>query len=108
MQFSDSFIPTANSVGILSMLTYYFMVFACYAFLGNFIFAWLSKSSVAPEHRTSRYFTAIIAAVAGVSYALITHFYHSTLKEIAHTDPAHRDDIIRLSYNAIGQLRYMD
>lgn len=109
MQFSDSFLPTANSVGLSSMVTYFFLIFAAYAFLGNFIFAWLGKSSVAPEHRTSRHFTAIIAAVAGISYMLIAHFYHEMLRELAHTnDPAKRDELLRTSYNAIGQLRYID
>lgn len=109
MKLSEAFLPTANSVGMSSMITYFFLIFAAYAFLGGFIFAWLSKSSVAPEHRTSRHFTAIIAAVAGVSYMLIAHFYHSMLEELSHiTDPAQRDELIRTSYNAIGQLRYID
>ena len=108
MHFSDSFLPTANSVGLSSMITYYFMIFACYAFIGNFIFTWLSKSGVAPEHRTSRYFSAIIAAVAGISYALIAHFYHELLRQLSQTDPSKHNDLIRLSYNAIGQLRYID
>ncbi|MGI4727176.1 MAG: bacteriorhodopsin [Janthinobacterium lividum] len=109
MQFSDSFLPTANSVGMSSMITYFFLIFAAYAFFGNFIFAWLGKSGVAPEHRTSRHFTAIIAAVAGVSYMLIAHFYHEMLRELAHlTDPAQRAELLRTSYNAIGQLRYID
>ncbi|RYE25820.1 MAG: hypothetical protein EOP42_21170 [Sphingobacteriaceae bacterium] len=109
MQFSDSFLPTSNSVGMSSMITYFFLIFAAYAFLGNVIFAWLGKSGVAPEHRTSRHFTAIIAAVAGISYMLIAHFYHEMLRELAHiTDPAKRDELLRTSYNAIGQLRYID
>lgn len=109
MKLSEAFLPTANSVGMSSMITYFFLIFAAYAFLGGFIFAWLSKSSVAPEHRVSRYFTAIIAAVAGVSYMLIAHFYHNMLEELSHiTDPAQRDELIRTSYNAIGQLRYID
>lgn len=109
MHFSTSFLPTANSVGMSSMITYFFLIFAAYAFLGNFIFSWLSKSSVAPEHRTSRYLTAIISAVAGISYLLITYFYHEMLRELAQiTDPSKRDELLRTSYNAIGQLRYMD
>ncbi|WP_462267100.1 bacteriorhodopsin [Mucilaginibacter sp.] len=91
------------------MITYFLLIFAAYAFLGNVIFCWLGKSSVAPEHRTSRYFTAIIAAVAGTSYMLIAHFYHEMLRELAHiTDPAKREELLRTSYNAIGQLRYID
>ena len=109
MDFSDSFVPTAGSVGMLPMLTYFFMIVSAYAFLANFLFAYLSKSSVAPEHRVSRYYTAIIAAVAGISYLLISHFFHYALKDVAHTsDQNQRDHIFRNAYNAIGQLRYMD
>ncbi|RYY22290.1 MAG: hypothetical protein EOP41_07350 [Sphingobacteriaceae bacterium] len=109
MHFSDSFLPAANSVGMSSMLAYFFLIFAAYAFLGGFIFSWLGKSGVAPEHRTSRYFSAIIAAVAGVSYMLIAHFYHEMLRELSQlTDPAKREELLRTSYNAIGQLRYID
>lgn len=64
---------------------------------------------MAPEHRSSRHFTAIIAAVAGISYMLIAHFYHEMLHELSSlTDPAKRADLLRTSYNAIGQLRYID
>ncbi|RZK31566.1 MAG: hypothetical protein EOO61_17875 [Hymenobacter sp.] len=108
MHFSDSFLPISSSVGLLAMLTYYSMIFACYAFIGNFIFGWLSKSSVAPEHRTSRYFSAIIAIVAGISYALIAHFFHEFLRQLSVTDTSQREHLNRVAYNAIGQLRYID
>ncbi|WP_419802205.1 bacteriorhodopsin [Mucilaginibacter sp.] len=109
MQFSDSFLPMASSVGMSSMITYFFLIFAAYAFLGSVIFSWLGKSSVAPEHRSSRYLTAIISAVAGISYMLIAHFYHEMLRELSQlTDPEKRDELLRNSYNAIGQLRYID
>lgn len=109
MDFSDSFIPVSSNVGMLAMLTYFCLIISAYAFGGNFLFAVLSKTSVAPEHRVSRYYTAIIAAVAGVSYFLIAHFFHSVLKEVAHTtDQGQRQQIFRNAYNAVGQLRYMD
>ena len=109
MDFSNSFVPTANSVGMLAMLTYFLMFVATYAFLANFLFSYFSKSSVAPEHRVSRAFTAIIAAVAGISYLLITYSFNGVLKEVAQTpDAGQRDHIFRNAYNAIGQLRYMD
>ena len=108
MNFSNSFLPISSSVGLLAMLTYYFMIFACYSFIGSFIFSWLGKSSVAPEHRVSRYFSAIIAAVAGISYALIAHFYHEFLRQLSETDAGQRDHLNRVAYNAIGQLRYID
>ena len=109
MQFSDSFLPTANSVGLSSMITYFFMIFAAYAFLGSFLFAVLGKSAVAPEHRISRYYTAIIAAVAGISYMLIAHFYHNMLRELSQTKGEdQKNNLINTSYNVIGQLRYID
>lgn len=53
--------------------------------------------------------TAIIAAVAGVSYLLITMFYHHYLEQLSTTaDAAGRDALTRHAYNAIGQYRYMD
>lgn len=91
------------------MITWFFMLIAFYAFVGNFIFALASRTSVAPEHRISRNYTAIIAAVAGISYYLIQDYYHDMLQELASlADPNDRQALINLSYNAIGQLRYMD
>lgn len=110
MTFGDSFVPTAGEVGIVPMLTYFFMALAAYSFLGNLIFSLASQGSVAPEHRISRVYGAIIAAVAGVSYLLITHFYHEFLHELskvgAHT--AQGEALTRRSYQAIGQFRYID
>lgn len=91
------------------MITWFFMLIAFYAFVGNFIFALASRTSVAPEHRISRNYTAIIAALAGISYFLIQDYYRDMLDELADlADPADRQALINLSYNAIGQLRYMD
>jgi sensory rhodopsin len=110
MTFGDSFVPTAGEVGIVSMLTYFFMAVAAYFFLGNLIFSLATRGSVAPEHRISRVYGAIIAAVAGVSYLLITHFYHEFLHELsrlgAHTPQG--EALTRRSYQAIGQFRYID
>lgn len=109
MDFAHKFLPTAATVGLLPMITWFFMLIAFYAFVGNFIFALASRSSVAPEHRVSRNYTAIIAAVAGISYFLIQDFYRDMLTVLADlTDPDDRLALINLSYNAIGQLRYMD
>lgn len=109
MEFADKFIPTAGVVGLLPMLTYFFMVVAMYAFLGNFLFAFGTYSSVAPEHRESRLQTAIIAAVAGISYFLIQDYYKAMLEELAQLpDALTRQLLIRKSYNAIGQFRYID
>ena len=109
MELDGHFLPTAGDVGLLPMVTWFFMVVAFYAFVGNFIFALASRTSVAPEHRTSRIFTAIIAAVAGISYYLIQDYYRHMLADMAELNtPVERLALTRLTYNAIGQLRYMD
>ncbi len=109
MNFSDTFLPTASEVGILPMVTWFMLVVTCYAFVGNAIFALASRTSVAPEHRTSSIFTAIIAVVAGISYYLMQDYYREMLHELAKMSTAEgRLQTIRQSYNAIGQLRYMD
>ena len=110
MTFGDSFVPTAGEVGILPMLTYFFMAIAAYAFLGNFIFSLATQKSMAPEHRVSRVYGAIIGAVAGVSYLLITHFYHELLHELSkhEANSAETASLLRRSYQAIGQYRYLD
>ena len=109
MTFGDSFVPTVGEVGILPMVTYFCLAIAGYAFLGNLIFSLATQSAVAPEHRISRVYGAIIAAVAGVSYFLITHFYHEMLHGLSRLNsPEERAALIRRSYQAIGQYRYMD
>ena len=109
MTLATDFVPTAGEVGILPMLTYFFMTIAAYAFLGNVIFSLATRPSVAPEHRISRVYGAVIGAVAGVSYLLITRFYHGMLQELSHlSSPESRQALIRHSYQAIGQYRYMD
>jgi sensory rhodopsin len=109
MTFATEFVPTAGEVGMLPMLTYFFMTFAAYCFLGNVFFSVLTNQSVAPEHRISRAYGGVIAIVAGVSYYLITRFYHGMLQDLSHlTSPEARAALIRHSYQAIGQYRYMD
>lgn len=107
------FVPSAGDVGVLQIVTYYFLVVAFLAFVANTIFALGSKSEVAPEHRASRLWTACIAAVAGISYFVIQdnfqHFLGTYAKEIANgADAARQNDLIRDAYNTIGQYRYMD
>ncbi len=103
MTFGDSFVPTTGEVGILPVLTYSFMALAAYSFLGNLIFSLATRGSVAPEHRISRVYGASIAAVAGVSYLLITHFYHEMLHGLSKlTSPEKRAALLRHSYQAIG------
>lgn len=83
MELSDTFIPTAGVVGILPMVTYFFLVVTMYAFLAQFIFSFSTRTSVSPKHRTSRILTAMIAAVAGLSYYFIQRYYHNALTELA-------------------------
>ena len=91
------------------MVTWFVLVVTFYAFVGNAIFALASRTSIAPEHRTASIFTAIIAVVAGISYYLIQEYYREMLHELARMSTADgRLQTIRQSYNAIGQLRYMD
>ncbi|MCK8490978.1 bacteriorhodopsin-like [Spirosoma sp. RP8] len=109
MKLSDTFIPTAGVVGLLPMVTYFFLVVAMYAFLGNFLFALLSRTSVSPKHKSTQALTTIIAAVAGISYFLIQSYYRDMLAELATlADADNRQTLMRESYNAIGQYRYMD
>lgn len=98
MDFAHKFLPTAGAVGLLPMITWFFMLIAFYAFVGNFIFALSTRSSVAPEHRISRNYTAIIAAIAGISYFLIQDFYRDMLAVLADlTDANDRRALINLS-----------
>ncbi|QNE40018.1 hypothetical protein F1C16_10835 [Hymenobacter sp. NBH84] len=109
MHLSDIFIPTAANVGVLSMVVYFFMLVAMYAFLANLIFTLTTHSSIVPEHRITRVMGAIIAAVAGLSYYFIQDYYRHMLADLsALGTEAERQELIRTSYNAIGQYRYMD
>lgn len=109
MDVVDTFMPTAGVVGILPMVTYFFLVVAIFAFVSNFIFALATQSSVQPEYRITHALTAMIAFVASLSYYLIQFHYHNTLAELVSvTDANDRQTLLRESYNAIGQYRYMD
>ncbi len=109
LEVADTFMPTAGVVGLLPMVTYFFMVVTMFAFLGSFIFTLTTHTSVSSAYRTTHLLTAIIAAVAGLSYWAIQHDYHSVLSEIATvSDPGNQQTLIRQSYNAISPYRYMD
>ncbi|MBC6612609.1 bacteriorhodopsin [Hymenobacter sp. BT507] len=109
MHLSDIFVPTAANVGVLSMVVYFFMLVAMYAFLANLIFTLTTHNSIVPEHRITRVMGAIIAAVAGLSYYFIQDYYRHMLADLsALGTEAERQELIRTSYNAIGQYRYMD
>lgn len=109
MELADHFIPTAGAVGLVPMLTYFGLLVTTYAFLGYAVFALTTLTAVAPAHRTGHRLTAIIALLAGVSYFLIQGFYHDLLTELAAIpDPVDRQTLIRESFSAINQYRYVD
>ncbi|WP_332368576.1 hypothetical protein [Spirosoma telluris] len=49
MEVANTFIPTAGTVGLLPMVTYFFLVVAMFVFLGMFIFSLVPKKSSLPE-----------------------------------------------------------
>ena len=108
MDVSNTFIPTAGAVGILPMVTYFFLVVAVFVFLGNFIFTLASLPGIRPDYRNTYILTAVITAIAGLSYFLIQAYYRDMLAELASvTVSDDRQTLIRESYNAIGQYRYI-
>ncbi|QJW91509.1 bacteriorhodopsin [Spirosoma taeanense] len=109
MELADTFIPTAGTVGLMPMVTYFFLIVTTYAFLGTFLFAWATRDQVVAEHRTAHILTAVISAIAGLSYFLIQGYYHDLLVELGTLpSPDDRRTLIRESYSAINQYRYMD
>ncbi|GAB4033113.1 bacteriorhodopsin [Spirosoma jeollabukense] len=108
MDVTNTFIPTAGVVGLLPMVTYFFLVVTMFAFIGNFIFTLTTQSTVSSEYRVLHALTAVIAVIAGASYYVIQSYYHNMLAELATvTDINDRQTLIRESYSAIGQYRYM-
>ncbi|MBD2756911.1 bacteriorhodopsin [Spirosoma validum] len=109
MEVTDSFMPTAGVVGLLPMVTYFFLVVAMFAFIGNFVLSLAIQPSIRPEFRIVHSVTAVVAVVSAVSCYLTQTYYHDMLRELATvTDANDRQTLIRESYNAIGQFRYMD
>ena len=113
MELADSFIPTAGAVGLLPMVTYFFMVVATFIFLGIFITAVTqnrnqSSDLNAPPQRLTLTLLAVVSASSGLVYYLIQLYYHDVLAELpAISDATDRQTLIRESYNAIGQYRYV-
>ncbi len=107
MQFPQTFVPTARDVGLLPMVTEFFLVVAILAFAAGFVFFLASKNSVAPWHRSSALLSAVICLVLAASYWLIHYYYHDMLHQLAATaDPASRRRLIRDAWFAIGSYRY--
>ncbi|MVM35848.1 hypothetical protein GO755_37880 [Spirosoma sp. HMF4905] len=113
MEVTNTFIPTAGSVGLLSMVTYFFLVVAMFTFLGTFIFSLVSQRISLPEQTNpivpnTFILTTISTAIAGLTYYLIQSYYHDMLAEMATvSDVNDRQTLIRESYNAMGQYRYV-
>lgn len=111
MEIAGSFVPTAGVVGVFPLVTYFLLIVATYSFLALFIFSLASRSFEAsqPNRHIINTLTAVIAAVSDFSYYRIQGHYHDVLADLATvTDANDRQTLIRESYNAIGQFRYMD
>ena len=111
MEIADSFVPTAGVVGVFPLVTYFFLIVATYSFLGTFIFIVASRigTPLPQGHPSVPLLTVIIAAISGFSYYRIQGYYHDMLTELVTVaNASDRQVLIRESYNAIGQFRYMD
>ncbi|WP_020605100.1 bacteriorhodopsin [Spirosoma spitsbergense] len=113
MEIADSFIPTAGAVGLLPMVTYFFMVVAMFISLGIFITA-ITQNRSQPSNLTVHpqqlvpTLLAVVSASTGLVYYLIQLHYHDLLAEFPTvSDATDRQTLIRESYNAIGQYRYV-
>ena len=96
-------------MGVLPMVTEFFLLVAAFGFLAAFVFFLVSKNSVAPRHRDSAIISAVIMLVAGASYWLIRTYYHDLLHQIdAIPDQGARRKVVRDGFLAINQYRYMD
>lgn len=108
MEVADTFIPTAGVVGFLPMVTYFFLVVTLFALLSSFVFTLATLPINHREQRLSHTITALVVLVAALVYYLIQLYYHDLLAELATvTDANDRQTLIRESYNAIGQYRYI-
>lgn len=109
MELSETFIPTAGTVGLLPILVYYSMIVTSLVFLAQTVFVFTSRPLVEPTHQVSHILSGAIAIVAGYAYFQMQGFYHDMLAELATVaDPADRQTLMRESYPAISQYRYMD
>ena len=111
MEIADSFIPTAGAVGLLPMVTYFLMVVATFIFLGIFITSITRNQASGLNAHPQRLVLPVLAVVSastGLVYYLLQVYYHDLLAEFpAVSDATDRQTLIRESYNAIGQYRYV-
>lgn len=111
MEIAGSFVPTAGVVGVFPLVTYFLLIVATYSFLGTFIVSLAprpARVSQPAQHKVT-ILTAVIVAISGFSYYRLQSHYHDVLADLATVaDASDRQTLIRESYNAIGQFRYMD
>ena len=105
MEFSDAFLPTTASSGLLAAFTWYTMVATMFFLIASAVFSWLTRTHVAPEHNTSRVITACISVVAAISYYFIQDYFRTYLQAASGVPTAAEN---QAAFLAIGQLRYMD
>ncbi len=111
MEIADSFVPTAGVVGVFPLVTYFLLIVATYGFLGTFILVLASHTGTRSlqNRNLTTILTAIIAAISGFSYYRLQGYYHDVLADLVTVaNASDRQVLLRESYNAIGQFRYMD
>ena len=86
MESTNTFIPTAGLVGLLPMLTYFFLVVAAFVFLGLFLFGVLASRAqllANPKRWLMPVLITIAAAVSGLIYFVIQSHYYTMLADLA-------------------------
>jgi len=109
MELSETFVPTAGTVGLLPMLTYYSLIVTGLVFLAQTAFVFTTRPLVEPKHQVAHILSGVIALVAGFAYFQMQGFYRDMLAELATVvDPTDRQTLMREACPAISQYRYMD
>lgn len=113
MDVANSFIPTAGTAGLLPMITYFVLIVAMISFLSNVIFILLSYTKLSlsptrPPYRQMPNLLAIGTLALGFIYYLLQTYYRDVLAELPTvTDGNDRQTLLRESFNALSQYRYM-
>ncbi len=109
MELSETFVPTAGTVGLLPMLTYYSLIVTGLVFLAQTAFVFTTRPLVEPKHQAAHILSGVIALVAGVAYFQMQDIYRDMLAELATVvDATDRQTLMREAYPAVSQYRYMD
>lgn len=108
MEVADTFIPTAGVVGILPVFTYFVLLVTLFVSTGSFISSLTVLPHTRPEHRLACATTAVVALLTAFTYYISQTYYRDMLSELVTvTEATDRQTLIRESYNAIGQYRYV-